>query len=959
MNFKRTIFLGFVALFIATGSTLFAQVKKKPAAAPAHKAPATAGKQQAKPGVATTLPVDPTVKIGTLPNGLTYYIRPNAATKGRAQLVLVNKVGSVLETDAQRGMANFIQHMAFKGTRDFSKDQITAYLTRLGNKFGPNVNAYSSYDETVYQLEVPTDTAKVFSNAFGLLSNWAARINFDADAVNSGKEVLATLAAQGGKTPQDRLLLQTNPVLLNNSRYAQRLPIGTEAAIKTFTPATLKAFYTDWYRPDLQAIIAVGDFDPKQVEELIKFNFSSLRNPPSEKPAQQYTVAAAPGTTVKFASDKEFPYMLFQMVIKHPQTVVKTPADYFQEMRFNVFNQLINTRITDLTKIPNAPILFGQASYSSFVGKQDAFSAIGVANNGSAGLEAAVKAVVAETERARKFGFTLTELERVKQEALGQITNAYSAKDITPSATYVGDYERHFLNKEAMPGIDYEYSTYIDKIGKISLEDMNALAARLITDQNRVLLVESSEAEKDKLPNEQTLLKWVSEADNGLTAYVDDNATPLMTQSPTPGKITDIKPDSVLLTANITLANGLKVILKPTNYSPNQILISGYSFGGTSLASDQDYFSASSIAQVISNSGVATFNQTQLTKMLRDKSLSITPYIGDITQGISGYATPGSFETAMQLINLYFTAPRKDADVWNGYIGQTKSAISKNSNEPGAVYQDTILSVLNGYNPRFSPLTADKLNAANLDRAFDFYKARFADASNFTFTITGDFAVKDILPYLSIYLGSLPSTHSKETFKNLGIRPPAGQVTRTVYKGASSRSTVQLVFNGAYTYSDANNIQMDALEEVLNIRLVDSLKEGNGIYSPGVRINYNKNPEGRYKVTVSFLSDAGSTDQAIAYMLDQINKLKQNGPSDNDVKLFVARQARNIQAQYKQNTYWQAALSTAAQNQDNPDLILSRMQNLEQVTVPTVKAAANTYLNGNNLIKLILLPEKK
>jgi zinc protease len=958
MNFKRTVFLGAAALFITTGNTLFAQVKKKHTAALAHKAPATVGKQQAKPGVATGLPVDPNVKIGTLQNGLTYYIRANAETKGKAQLILVNKVGSVAETDAQRGIANFIQHLAFRGTRDFSKSQITTYLSKLGNKFGPDINAYASYDETVYQLVVPTDTAKVFSNAFGLLSNWAARISFDADGITAEKDLLAARAAEGGKTSEDRLLQQTTPVLLNNSRYAQRLPIGTEAAIKTFTPAMAKSFYADWYRPDLQAIIAVGDFDPKQVEELIKFNFSALRNPSPEKPKAQYTVAAAPGTVVKFAADKGFPYTLFQMVVKHPQAIIKTPADYFQAMRVNIFNQLINTRVNDLTKIPSAPILFGQAAYSPFVGRQDAFSAIGVAN-GSTGLETAVKAIVAETERARKFGFTITELERVKQNALAQITNSYSAKDNTPSANYASDYERNFLTKQAIPGIDYEYTTYIDKIGKISLEEMNALAATLITDQNRALLVESSEAEKDKMPNEQTLLKWVSEAANGLTPYVDDNAVPLMSQAPTPGKVTNIKPDSTLLTAELTLANGMRVILKPTSFTPNQILISGYSFGGTSLASDQDYLSANAAASVISNSGVAGFNQTQLTKMVRDKNFSISPYIGDITQGISGYANPESFETAMQLLNLYFTAPRKDADVWDTYIGQSKSALLKGANEPGAAYQDTILSVLNGYSRRYLPLTADKLNAASLDKAYNFYKARFADASNFTFTFTGDFAVKDIIPFISIYLGSLPSTNSKETFKNLAIRPPAGQITKTVYKGASTRSTIQMVFSGAYNYTEGNNIQMDALEEILNIRLVDSLKEGNGIYSPGIRVNYNKNPEGRYKVTLSFLADVSNTDKAITYMLGEINKLKQNGPAANDVKLFIARQARNIQGQYKQNTYWQAALSTAAQNQEDPTHILNRMQNLEQVNTQSVKDAAGKYLDSNNLIKIILLPEKK
>jgi zinc protease len=959
MNFKNTGFMWAAALLL-TSSQAFAQIKKN--TTPARKAATPSSKSASSKTAATAnaltglLPVDPAVTIGKLPNGLTYYIRSNGQPAGKAQLVLVSKAGSVIETDAQRGMANFIQHMAFKGTRDFSQAAMKAYLSKLGGKYGADTSAFTSYDETVYQLTVPADSSKALANGLNLLANWGAHISFDAATVNDVKTLLAAKAAAGGQTAEERLMEQTLPILLNNSQYAKRAPIGTPSAINSFNPASLKSFYTDWYRPDMLAVIVVGDIDPKKAEELLKFSFSSFRNPVPLKPLPQYAVAPVAGTVVKFATDKNFPYTLFQMLVKQPQTVSKTKADLVRSIRINLFNQILNTRIADLAKIPSRPVTYGQAAYSDFMANQDAFSALGIVNNAQ-GLEGAVKAVIAETERARKFGFTLTELERAKQNALMQISNLYSARAIKPSSNYTSEYDRHFITRQGIPGIDYEYNTYIDNVSKITLAEMNALAARLINDQNRVLLVEAPDRDKANLPTEQALLKWVADAATGLTEYVDDNAIPLMANLPAPGKVTSSKLDSVLQVTNVTLSNGVKVILKPTNFTPNQILISGYAFGGTSLAADDDFTSANLAASVISNSGVANFSQTQLVKMLRDKGVSISPYIGDVTQGISGYTNANNFNDAMQLLHLYFTSPRKDAEVWKSFINQAQAALTQKANEPGAAYQDTLLAVLNGYAPRSMPATAAKLNAASLDKAYSFYKARFSDAGNFTFVLTGDFNIEAIIPYLETYLGSLPSTNSKETFKNLGIRPPAGQVTKTVYKGAGTYSTVQLVYSGNYDYSEANNVQLDALEEVLNIRLADSLKDAS-ILSPNIRVNYAKNPEGSYKVTVAFLTEVANTDKAIDYVLAEINKLKQNGPTEGDIKLFILREARNIQGQFKQNTFWQAALSTAAQNQQDPGKILYRIQQLEQATPQSVKAAANKYL-GNNLIKLILLPEKK
>lgn len=957
MNFKHTVSLGALALLFTTGSAI-AQVKKK-ATTPAKKAATgTAAKATAKTTNPNTLPFDAQVLSGKLPNGLTYYIRANSQPKGRAQLMLVTKAGSVLETDAQRGAAMLVQHMAFQGTRDFTKQQMDSYFAKLGDRYGADTSAFTSFDETTYQLNVPTDTAKVFADGFNLLANWAARITFDPAALNAQKTLLAAQAAKGGKNAQDRLQQATLPALLNNSHYGSRAPMGTEATLKNIDAAAIKSFYTDWYRPDMQAIIAVGDFDPKKVEEMIKFSFASLRNPAPEKPQPQFAVPPAPGTTVKLATDAGYPYTFIQVVTKHPETVIKTPADEMLNMRIVLFNELINNRITDLTKIPSPPIKFGQASYSEFIGRQDALNTIALAQSPQE-LETGFKAVMAETERARKFGFTLTELERAKQNVLQQISTSYSSKDRSPSSNFASDYEHSFIIKQAIPGIDYEYDFYVSNIGKISLADINALAAKLITDQNRVIVIEANESQKDKLPNEQTVLKWVTEASNGLTAYVDDSAVPFMDKVPTQGKVTDIKLDSTLSVFNLKLSNGAKVILKPTTFVSNQVLISAYAMGGTSLASDADFVSANLAGQVIGNSGVASFNQTQVNKMIGDKGFSFTPYISDVSQGISGYAQADNFGPAMQLLNLYFTSPRKDAGVWKSYIDQAKAALLKNADDAAAIYQDSTLAVLGGYHPRSMPATADKLNAASLDKAYDFYKVRFADASNFTFTITGDFTVKDIIPFVAVYLASLPSTNSHETFKNLNIHPPEGPVTKTITKGTGDKATVQLIFNGAYDYNDANNLQIDALEEILNIRLVDSLKDGNGIYSSTVRANYVKIPEGRYKISISFLADAGGTDKAIAYLLGEINKIKQTGPGPNDTKLFIARQAHNIQSQYKQNAFWQAALTSAAQNQEDPDKLLSRVQALGKVDAQMVKDAANKYLNTNNLIKLILNPEKK
>lgn len=950
----RVLAASLALIFIS--STTFSQVKKKPSAAPKSKTPAAAVPQKA-----AVLPVDPDVLIGKLPNGLTYYIRKNTEPKNRASLFLVNKVGSVLENDNQQGLAHFTEHMAFNGTRDFPKNQLVDYLQKSGVKFGADLNAFTSYDETVYQLPLPTDTVSVFEKGFLILANWAAYQTFDPKEIDSERGVVLEEERMRGKNAQERLRNQTSPILLNNSRYALRLPIGKEDVLKTFTPETIKAFYHDWYRPDLQAVIAVGDFDPARVLQLIKNNFSPLTNPVNEKPRTEYSVPPTPGTVVKIATDKEFPYTVAEVIVKHPGTTVKTTADYMQSIRVDLFNQMLNARLNEILQKPNPPFLFGQASYGGFTGHQDAFSSLAVANPGQ--LEKALKAVVAETERVRLYGFTLTELERAKQNSLLGIDNAYKERDKTKSANFVNEYEQNFLTGEAIPGIAFEYNFYVNNIGNISLAQMNAMAGKFVSDQNRVILVEAPESEKDKLPDEKALLTWIGDAGKNLKPYIDETIDkPLLDKSTLlpAGKIVSTTADSTILTTTVVLSNGLKVILKPTEFKNDQILINGYSFGGSSLASDQDFTSDDIAAGIVSSSGIGEFTQPQLEKLLAGKNVSVSPYISDISQGISANCSPRDFETAMQLIYMYFTQPRKDANVWKTNIDQSKSVLANRGLDPGSVFQDTVSATLSNHNFREMVTTPAMLNTASLDKAFAFYKERFADASGFTFSIVGNFNVEGIKPYLEAYLGSLPSTNSKQTYKDLKIQIPTGQITKTIYKGIADKSTVELVYSGDYEYNDANNIQIDALESILQIKMTERLREQEGgTYSPGVRANYKKLPDSRYSFTISFQCAPANVDKLMADAVEEVNKIKQNGAVATDIEKFTIQDARSTQLQMKENFFWAGHLGASSQNNENPDNILTHVSNLSSVTVQSTKDAANKYLSGNNLIKLILMPEKK
>jgi zinc protease len=913
--------------------------------------------------VEKNLPADNNVKIGTLPNGLTYYIRKNVEPKNRAELYLVNKVGSIVENEDQQGLAHFTEHMAFNGTKDFPKNELVGYLQKAGVRFGADLNAYTGFNQTVYQLPLPTDSTAVFEKGFDILSNWAGYVTFEDKEIDQERGVIVEEDRQRGKNAQERMSKQLLPVLLANSKYADRLPIGKIDILQTFKYETIRQFYKDWYRPNLQAVIAVGDFDVVKVEELIKANFSELKNPENPRPREQYKIPGNKDPLTKIVTDPEFPYNIALVNYKHQSETLTTEQSLKNKMMVSLINTMLANRLTEIVQKGGAPFIFAQSNYGAFQGglvDLDAFSSVAISKD-AAGLEAALKGVIAENVRMKKFGFTDTELERAKTNMMTSMDKQFKEKDKTKSAVFVQKYVSNFLDGTAIPSIDYTYNFYQENLNGLALADINKMAAGFITDDNMIAVVQAPDKEKENLPSEATLLTWIAAAGTNVTPYVDNVVTkPLMAVTPKAGTVTAEKKIDAIGVTELTLSNGVKVILKPTDFKNDQIIFSATSKGGTSLALDQDFRSAEMASQLVGSSGIADFDETQLGKLLTGKSVGVNPYISTYREGMSGSSSPKDLETAMQLVNLYFTAPRKDPKVLQTSLEEMKTVLANRNSEPASVFQDTVSAVLNSYKKRAEPLTVADLGSINLDKAISFYQSRFANAGDFTFTFVGNFKVEEIKPLLALYLGGLPSTGITENFKQLGLEPLSGAMTKKVYKGLEDKANVTLLYHGSYNYSDKENLQLDALKAILDIKITERLREKeSGVYSPGVGVNYNDEPKSNYSMGIYFSCATANVDKLIAAAEDEVYKLKQNGATVEDIQKFKAEEARQFELQQRENGFWLGYLQDAYTTGKNPVDVLTYLKTLNQVSVASTKAAANQYFNGNNFKKFILLPEKK
>ncbi|MEZ0542236.1 M16 family metallopeptidase [Fibrella arboris] len=906
---------------------------------------------------AAPIPFDKDVKVGKLPNGLTYYIRKNAEPANRAELRLVVRAGSVLENDAQQGLAHFMEHMAFNGTKNFPKNELVNFLQSSGIRFGADLNAYTSFDETVYELPVPTDSAKVFERSMQILEDWAHNVTLDTTEINKERGVVLE-EWRLGRGAQQRMRDKYFPYILNNSRYANRLPIGKDSIIRTFRPEVLRSFYKTWYRPDLMAVIAVGDFDVSKVEAMIRQKFGRIPKATSPIPRPTYLIDAHKDTKVVIVTDNEQPNTVIQLIYKRPELKDRTLGDLKADITRELFNAMLGNRIQELTQQADPPFLYGASNYGSFLGNLDAFTAFAVAKEGN--IQRSIQALLNETSRVKQFGFTATEMARAKTELLRGAEQAYAERNKTRSANYVGQYVGNFTDQEPVVSVDYYYNFVRQNLASIALPEINGLVDQFIRAENRAVVIMAPEADKAKLPSVATVISYIDAAGKDLTAY-DDKVLdkPLLATPPTPGPVvSETKIDKIGVT-ELRLKNGVRVVLKPTTFKNDQVLFSGNSLGGTSLYDLPDYQTARFASTLVALGGTGDYSQIQLGKFLAGKALNVSPYISELGEGISGSAAPKDLETALQLLNSYFTQPRRDPDVVAGFLSNQKSALANQlaTPTPQKVFQDTISVTLGNHNPRRQPLTPADLDRVNLDRAIQIYKDRFADASNFTFVFVGNFDVAKIRPLLETYLGSLPTKNGNETFRDLGIRAPQGQLSKTVRRGVDPKASVQLVYSGNFDWSPENATQVDALAEVLEIKLVEQLREAeSGVYGVSASGVYGRYPVPRYTFRINFGCAPDNVDKLIALVHKEIARLKTSGADLTDIAKFKAETQREQEVQRKDNSFWLSYLSNQYYNGDDLTELLREPELMKQVTVESTKAAANRYL-GDNLIRFVLLPK--
>lgn len=907
----------------------------------------------------TALPVDPKITTGKLDNGIKYYIRKNEKPKNRAELRLVVNVGSILEDEDQRGLAHFCEHMAFNGTKNFEENHIVSFLESIGMKFGAEVNAYTGFDETVYMLTIPMENKSFLDTGFMILSDWAHNVAYTAEEIDKERGVIHE-EWRLGRGANDRMMREYFPVMFHNSHYAERLPIGKMDIVDNCPHDALRRFYKDWYRPDLQAVVAVGDFDVKEVENYIKRYFSPIKLKELPRERKLYDVPDHKKPLVSIVSDKENPYTMLQMYIKHDKAEEGTYQAYRNNIVRSLFSSMLSNRLSEKLNEKDPPFMFAYGGYSNLIRTKDAFMLMAMAKNNK--VEESLKILVEETERIKRHGFTITELERQKIEMLSGIEKMYNERDKQKSSAYVGEYQRNYLHNESIPGIEYEFELYKKFLPTIKVEELNMLVEKYVTDKNTVIVVTLPEKKSIVKPEKKELLKIIKDvrSQKDIEAYVDKVSNePLINTDPKPGKVVSTKDIKEFEAKEITLSNGVKVVLKKTDFKNDEILMQAYSLGGNSLYGIEDDFSASYADNVINNSGLANFDNIELKKMLAGKIVSVSPWISEMQEGLRGRSTPKDFETMLQLVHLYFTSPRKDSKAYDNFISEQENMLKNREASPRTAFGDTITVTMAQHHPRRMPTTIEDLKDADHKQMLKIYKERFENAGDFTFFFVGNFDMEIMTSLLEVYLGSLPSSNKNETWKDLGIRDAKGVIEKTVHKGVEPKATVFMSFQGESKYDFDTRLKMKVLTSILTIRLRENIREKQGgVYSISCWARNSHYPVEKYNIGIYFGCAPSNVDNLVNSVFDEIKMIKKDGGTQANLDKVTKNMLRTRETKVRENNFWLGTLKHYYYHNEDFSEFAKYEEAVRNIKVEDIIEVANKYINKENYIKVVLLPEK-
>lgn len=911
---------------------------------------ATASAQQMPP-----IPTDPDVRIGKLDNGLTYYIRHNGLPENQVYFYIAQKVGSILEEDNQRGLAHFLEHMCFNGTTHFPDSLLREYLEQNGVKFGSNLNAYTSVDETVYNItNVPARDGLVDSCLL-ILHDWANDLTLDPKQIDKERSVIhEEWRTRSGAMM--RMYEKVFPVIYKDSKYAYRLPIGTMEVVDNFPYQALRDYYEKWYRPDQQGIIVVGDIDVDKIEQKIKDIFSSIEMPENVAVREYFPVPDNKEPIVAIAKDKEQEVPIIYLFHKHDAI----PNEQKGNMDYLVINyiksmisNMLNTRLEELTQRSNPPFLEAFTYDGDFFVAKTKSAFIGMAAAKEDGILTSTETLMREIERVRRFGFTTGEYARARTDYLRALEVAYNERDKQKTSTYTDEYVRNFIDNEPIPGIENEYAIMNQVAPGIPVETVNEVMKQLIREDNIVLCVFCPDKETMDYPAETDLEALIEKVrGEELEPYVDTvSDEPLMKEKPQGGKVEKTEKGQFGSTI-LTLSNGVRVIVKATDFKADEIRMTAYSPGGNSLFSDDDVLQYSMLNDIVPAGGLGNFSSIDLEKVLSGKVASANASVGRLTEGLSGSCSPKDLETMLQLTYLRFTAPRMDEEAFTSLIQRNKAALDNQEANPMSAFSDTLRVALYNHHPRALGLKADMLDDINYDKVMSLYKDRFADASDFTFILVGNVDSATATPLIEQYLGGLPSIRRKENFRDtkMDIRP--GNYNNDFVRPMETpKATVVLIYSGKCAYNRKNNMMMSVMGQLLDILYTQTVREeAGGTYGVSCYGSLSKYTKEEGMFQIYFDTDPTRRADMVNLIKEGIDDFMAKGPDEgnlNKVKEYMLKTYRQNQ---KENGYWVEMLREYYW--EDLDMDTDYEQTLESISVDDLKGFAKAFFGQDNRIEV-------
>lgn len=905
-------------------------------------------------------PMDTAIRYGKLSNGLTYYIRHNEQPKQRAEFFIAQNVGAILEEDSQNGLAHFLEHMCFNGTKNYPGKNFLNGFEKMGVKFGDNINAYTSVDETVYNLsEVPTNRQGIIDSALLILHDWSGFVSLENAEIDQERGVIREEWRQGRNAAR-RVMQARNKVIFAGSPYAVRDVIGDTAVINNFKYEDLRSYYRKWYRPDLQAILVVGDVNVDQIESKIKTLFSDIPAPVNPAVRTYYNVPDNEKPIVGVFTDPEMTSTQMLMFWKKqalPDEVRKSVQGYGLSRINGLISQMANERLNNICQEPGSPFGSAGATVTDFLRTMDAFAFYCSPIQGKE--KEARERLLKESEIIRRFGFTASELERAKTDIISYFEKAEKERNQQKNNKLVQEYVRNFTSAEPCTGISWENEMVKQMMPSITQQIVNQITASYMPDKNMVLTISGPEKAGLTYPTNDELLSEIASAKAATYEAFKDSVSndPLIPDMPKPGKVKKSVENKEFGTIEWTLSNRIKVILKPTKFKDDEIKMSSWSKGGMSLVAQEDLISATLATDVINQSGIGTFNITDLGKKLNGKIASASPVIGNYDEALNGASSVKDQETMLQLAYLYFTAPRKDENAFELYMKQVNTYLENAAQNPQKAYTDSLNLISYGYNPRIQILNLETVKKTDLNTIQRIYKERFANPADFTFIFVGNIDVATFKPLVEKYLGGLKTTTKFEKWKDNGLRLQKGQIRKDIVKPLKvSKTTSNIRYSAEMPFNMDNMVRMEAISSILDLRYTATIREKEGAtYGVGLRGSMLNTPINLATLAIRFDTDPKLVDKMLGIIHSELDTLALIGPKPEDLNKVKLNMFKQYKEDLEENNFWSSAITRYYK--DKLNYVADFENAVEALSVESISATAKELLKQNNRMEILLQPQ--